>query len=242
VSEAIRAKAARCEDFSVDGTLLQAWASMKSVRPKEEKKEDGPGDGNRWGAFGGEKRSNATHESTTDPEAKLARRGGGQETRLCHSMHFLMDHEEGLLMGLSVSEANGHAEREEAKKLLSRFKRRHRRQPRHLVADKGYDDGRFLHEVENDLGVVPLVALRQGAIKARDDAGYARRLARERSRTPAFRARQKVRRRIEEIVGWIKEVALMRRTRFVGRWKTQLSAWTAGAAYNLLRLSRLALA
>jgi transposase len=218
VAVAIRAKAAQCEDFSVDGTLLQAWASMKSVRPKEEtRSEDGPGDGNRWGAFGGEKRSNETHESKTDPQAKLARRGAGQETKLCHSMHFLMDHQEGLLMGLSVAEANGRAEREEAKKLLTRFESRHRRQAKRLVADKGYDDGGFLHEVEHDLGVVPMVAMRRGKIRARDDAGYARRLARERTRTPAFRARQRVRRRIERIIGWVKEVALLRRTRFVGR-------------------------
>lgn len=238
VAAAIRAKAARCEDFSVDGTLLQAWASMKSVRPKAEK--DDSGDGNRWGGFAGGKRSNETHESTTDPEARLARRGGGQETRLCHSMHFLMDHREGLLMGISVGEANGTAEREEAKGLLSRFRRRHRVLPRRVVGDKGYDDGRFLHEVEHGLGVVPLVALRHGRIRSRNDAGYARRLARLRSREPAFGARMKVRRRIEQIVGWIKDVALLRRTRFVGRWKTQLSAWSAGAAYNLLRLSRLA--
>ena len=242
VASAIRAKAARCEDFSVDGTLLHAWASMKSVRPKEEKEDEGPGDGNRWGGFAGGKRSNETHESRTDPEAKLARRGGGQETRLCHSMHFLMDHEEGLLMGISVAEANGTAEREKAKELLGQFRRRHRVLPRRVVADKGYDDGRFLHEVEHELGVMPLVALREGKIRARDDAGYARRLARLRSREPAFRARMKVRRRIEEIVGWVKNVALLRRTRFVGRWKTQLSAWSAGAAYNLLRLTRLAAA
>jgi transposase len=202
VAVAIRAKAAQCEDFSVDGTLLQAWASMKSVRPKEEtRSEDGPGDGNRWGAFGGEKRSNETHESKTDPQAKLARRGAGQETKLCHS----------------IAEANGRAEREEAKKLLTRFESRHRRQAKRLVADKGYDDGGFLHEVEHDLGVVPMVAMRRGKIRARDDAGYARRLAGERTRTAAFRARQKVRRRIEEIIGWVKEVALLRRTRFVGR-------------------------
>lgn len=240
VAAAIRTKAARCEDFSVDGTLLQAWASMKSVRPKGE--EGDSEDGNRWGGFAGGKRSNETHQSTTDPEARLARRGGGQETRLCHSMHFLMDHQEDLLMNISVAEANGIAEREQAKKLLGGFRRRHRTSPRRVAADKGFDDGRFLHEVEHELGVVPIVALRQGKIRARDDAGFARRLARLRSREPAFRKRMRARRRIEKIVGWIKDVAGLRRTRFVGRWKMQLSAWSAGAAYNLLRLSRLAAA
>lgn len=111
------------EHFTVDGTLIEAWASLKSFRPKTEKKDDDtngpPGDrGNRWVDFHGEKRSNETHESKTDPEAKLLRKGFGKEAKLSYSGHALMENRHGLLVDLRIAEANGRAEREVALAML----------------------------------------------------------------------------------------------------------------------------
>jgi transposase len=242
VVEAIRRKATSEEHFSVDGTLIQSWASMKSVRRREEEKDPRDGDSNRWVDWHGEKRSNETHESKTDPEAMLMRKGNGQETKLYHSMHALMENRHGILMNIDMAEARPRAERQRAIAMLERVKRRFGITPKTLAADKGYDDGRFLHEVEHGLGIEPHVPTRAGRIVANDDAGFARHLARHREKLQGFRKSQIHRRRIEEIFAWPKDVALMRRTRFVGRWKSQIHAYLGGAAYNLLRLTKLAAA
>ena len=240
VAQAIEEEAASTGHFSVDGTLIESWASMKSVRPKDEEPPSS-GDSNRWVDFRGERRSNATHQSATGPEARLMRKGRGQEAILAHSMHALMENRNGLVMGIGVEEANGTAERAGAEGHLKRVRRRHRVRPRTVGAGKAFDDGAFLLRLEH-LGVVPHVAVREGPIRAPGPEGWARRLARRRRRTRGYQLSQRVRRRIEEVFAWLKEVAGMRRARFVGRWKIQLSAYAAAATYNLLRLTRLAAA
>ena len=238
VAAAIEKEAASVDHFSVDGTLIRAWASMKSVRPKGEPEDPSSGDSNRWVDWKGEKRSNETHESKTDPEARLARKGSGQETTLSHSLHVLMENRHGLLVNLAVEEANGTVERTAAVAMLKEVRARHWVRPSTLGADKGYDDGKFLREVEEDLGIEPHVPTRAGRIKGGDAEGWARLRARSREKSARHRKSQVLRRRIEEIFGWVKEVAMLRRTRFVGRWKTRLYAYAAGASYNLMRLSR----
>ena len=242
VASAIEKEAASAEHFSVDGSLIRAWASMKSVRPKEEKKRPPGGDSNSWGSFEGEKRSNTTHESKTDPEARLARKGSGQETTLAHSLHVLMENRHGLVMNVAVEEANGWAEREAALSMLREVRRRHWLRPRTVGADKGYDEGRFLLRLEEEHGLEPHVPTRKGRISGEDEASRARLRARARERSVRHGMSQTVRRRVEEIFAWLKEVALMRRTRFVGRWKTRLYAYAAGASFNLMRMARLGVA
>jgi hypothetical protein len=209
---------------------------MKSVRPKN---DPAPPDNNGWSDFKGDKRSNATHGSTTDPEGRLARRSAGTGAMLSHSMHVLMDNRHGLMLDVLIEEANGTAERKAAKKMIRRIKRRHRLRPKTLGADKGYDDGEFLHEVERDLKIKPHVAIRDGAIKDEMVQGQARCRARRRSRGKGYQISLVVRRRIEPILGWLKRVGGLTKTRFAKRVKTQIYAFAAGAAYNLMRLARM---
>lgn len=239
VARAIEEAAAGSEHFSVDGSLIQAWGSMKSFRPKD---EDPPKDNNGWSDFEGQKRSNATHASTTDPEARLARKSSGQGAMLAHSMHVLMDNRHGLMLDIAVAEANGTAEREQAEAMIKRIRRRHRLQPRTLGADKGYDDGEFLHRVEWDLKIKPHVAIREGNIRDEGIGGQARRRARRRTGTKGYQISMVVRRKIEPVIGWMKRVAGLMKTSFARREKTQLYAYAAGAAYNLMRLARMEIA
>ena len=148
VALAIQEEAAGSEHFSSDGSVFQAWGSMKSVRPKD---EDPPKDSNGWSDFAGEKRSNATHASTTDPEARLTRKSQGQGAMLAHSMHVLMDNRHSLMLDVKVAEASGTAEREAAVEMIKRVRKRHGLKPKTLGADKGYDDGAFLNRLEKDL-------------------------------------------------------------------------------------------
>lgn len=244
VARGIAEQAASVEHFSVDGTLIEAWASMKSVRRKDGSDEDdtGHGDSNRWTNWHGEKRSNETHASTTDPEARLMRKGRGQEARLSHSMHVLMENRNGLVMDIELDEANGTAERQCATRLLKRAKRRHRLRPETVGLDKGYEDGQFLHDLENSLKVKPHVATKAGPIRSTDTAAQARLKARRRQRTLGYQLSQRCRKKIEEIFGWMKTIGGLRKTRFIGRWKTQLYAYAAAAIYNLMRLTRLSTA
>lgn len=223
---AIRAEAADLmsrEHFSVDGTMLEAWASMKSFRPKDEAE----GDNNGWGDFRGKRRSNETHQSKTDPEARLLRKGRGREAKLCYLGHALMENRHGLLVDLRVSEANGYAERELALDMLSEHVERRAT----VGADRGYDTRDFVAGCR-ELEVTPHVvkyehARRRSAIDGRTTrhAGYALSL--------------QIRMQIERIFGWVKTVGGLRRTRFRGRRKTQFAAYLVGAAYNLLRVARL---
>lgn len=238
-AQAIQEEAAGSEHFSADGTLFQAWGSMKSFRPKD---EDPPQDTNGWSDFEGEKRSNETHASTTDPEARLARKGKGQGAMLAHSMHVLMDNRNALMLDVQVAEASGTAEREAAEAMLKRVKRRHDLKPKTMGMDKGYDDGAFLHRMEKNSKITPHVAIREGEIKNQDVEGDARRRARKRAKTAGYRMSMVVRRRIEPVIGWMKRVGGMMKSRFAGREKNQLYAYAAGAAYNFMRLARMELA
>jgi transposase len=235
VAHGITATAAKCEDFAVDGTLIRSWASLKSVRRKGD--DHDPSDSNGWQDFSGEKRSNATHESRTDPEARMMRKGD-TGAYLSHSMHFLMEQEAGVLTGVSVAEANGRSEREEALRLIRRQQKRFGVQARSLAADKGYDAGDFLLALER-AGVRPAVALREGSIRVRDEKSAARARMARRQESKRYRRAQKRRKAIEQIVGWMKEIAGLKRVRVVGRWKIQLQAWIAGSAYNLMRVGGL---
>ena len=238
VASAIEAEATSNDHFSVDGTLIESWASMKSFRPKDEDDDD-KGDSNRWADFHGEKRSNATHASKTDPEARLMRKGLGREAKLCHSMHALMENRHGLVMDIDVDEANGRVEREAAERMLARVRRRHWKRPKTLGADKGYDDGAFLERLERKHGVRPHVATRKGEIKARDEQAWARRKARWRERGEGYQASQRCRRRVEEIFGWLKTIGGMRKMRVVGRWKIQEYAYAAAATFNFIRMAKI---
>lgn len=248
VVAAIKEEAASREHFSVDGTLIEAWASMKSFRPKDEEppRDDDDGDGqnpsNRWVNWHGEKRSNQTHESKTDPEARLARKGAGQSSLLAHSLHVLMENRNGLIMGLDLREAGGETERDAALALLEQATRNRRLDPKTLGADKGYDDGAFLLAVERDLRIEPHVAIREGAMVVEGPESMARFKARGRQTEAGYQVSQRRRKRVEEIFGWLKTVGGLRKTRFVGHWKTKLYALAAGATWNLLRLCSLAAA
>lgn len=249
--EAILEGLADREGFTVDGALIESYASLKSLRPIEStdaKVSDSSDDddpGNPSVNFRGQKRSNATHRSLVDPQARLARKGDGQPARLCHSAHFLMENRHGLCMDIAIDAADGHAERRQALAMLDRVRRRHPLYPNTLAADGGFKAGAFLHELERR-GVTPYAPIPAGPIRGGDApdpavraAAEARRSARRRMKTAAYRTAQRVRKRIEEIIGWCKVVGGLARTRFVGRWKIAQQAYMTAAAYNLLRLARL---
>lgn len=242
VADALAEEWASQDHFTVDGTLIQSWASLKSLEPRDPdaegpERDDDPG--NPSVNFRGEKRSNATHVSGTDPEARLMRKGKGKEALLYHSGHVLMENRHGLILGAEVDAADGTAERRAARRMLDHVRRRHGLAPETAGLDAAYDDGPFLEELESDRGVVPHVPIRKGPIKAPDTAGEARRRARRRKRTRGYALSQRIRKRVEEIFGWLKTVAGQARTRFVGRWKIRQAFTLAAAAYNLLRMVRL---
>jgi len=243
VAEALADDLASEDHFTVDGTLIQSWASLKSLEPRDPEAEgpdrDDDDPGNPSVNFRGRKRANATHVSRTDPEARLMRKGNGKEALLSHSGHVLMENRHGLILGADVDAADGRAERRAAKRLLTHVGQRHGLAPETAGLDAGYDDGRFLDELESAFGVVPHVPIRKGPIKATDAAGEARRRARRRQKAKGYALSQRLRKRVEEIFGWLKTVAGQARTRFVGRWKIRQAFTLAAAAYNLLRMVRL---
>ena len=233
VRQAREAGLMSADHFTVDGTLIEAWASMKSFRPKEEKASDRPTDGdpgNPTVDFHGEKRSNKTHESTTDPESRLMRKSRGKEAKLSYGAHFLMENRNGLLMDLQITPATGTAEEEAAEAMLKRQARK-RIRPRTLGADKGYDSKGFVSMLRGRK-ITPHVAQnteRRGgsAIDGRT------------TRHGGYEISQRIRKRVEEIGGWIKVIGGFRKTRYKGELRTQLAGWFVGAAYNLLRMAKL---
>jgi len=217
------------EHFTVDGTLIEAWASLKSFRPKSEKPEDRdpPDDlGNPTVDFRGEKRSNETHQSTTDPESRLARKKG-KESKLCYSAHALMENRHGLLVDFQVDEANGTAERTNALEMLWE----HAPPGATVGGDKGYDTANFVEECRY-LGIAPHVA--QNITEYRGSA-----IDERTTRHDGYALSQVKRKLVEEIFGWMKTVGNFRRTRFKGRALTQFAAFLVGAAYNMLRVTKL---
>lgn len=218
------------DHFSVDGTLIEAWASMKSFKPKDGSNEP-PADGsgrNRETDFHGEKRSNDTHASTTDPEARLYRKGAGKEAKLCFMGHALMENRNGLVVDACLTAADGHAERVAALHMIE--PRADRPQAITLGADKAYDTEDFVNEVRS-MKVTPHVAQntsgRSSAIDGRTTrhAGYA--------------VSQCIRKRIEEVFGWMKTIAGQEQTKFRGRDRVGWAFTFAATAYNLTRLPKL---
>lgn len=221
------------EHFTVDGTLIEAWASMKSFRPKGEKTSDRPTDGDAGNPtvdFRGEKRSDKTHESKTDPESRLIRKAKGKEAKLCFAGHALMENRNGLLIDLKMSTATGTAEEEAAEQMLKRQARKGIK-PKTLGADKGYDNVQFV-DMLRSRKIVPHVAANT---ERRGGSAIDGRTVRQQG----YRWSQRVRKRVEEIFGWMKTTGGFRKTRFKGIRKTQLAAWLVGTAYNLLRIAKL---
>jgi transposase len=227
VAEAKQERLLSTDHFSVDGTLIEAWASMKSFRPKGEPPEPPSGDSNGWRDFRGAKRSNDTHESMTDPEARLARKSNGEGAKLAFSGHALMENRNGLLVDFVVSQSDGFAERREALRMLSRLGGARRKT---VGADRGYDTRGFVADCRG-LNVTPHVTQNVSGRRSAVDSRTVRH--------SGYRASQIVRRRIETIFGWMKSFGGLKRTRVRGVAKTQLAARIAAAAYNLLRISRL---
>lgn len=187
-----------------------------------------PGDGTGMVDFKGEKRSNATHQSTTDPEAKLMRKGNGQPAKLSYGGHVLMENRSGLCVDLLITDATL-AEHKAARQLLTRARRR-RIHPKTLGADKGYHVKDFVKHLR-DHDIRPHIA----RIDGRKTPGLDGRT----TCTEGYKVSQRKRKRIEEIFGWLKTVGGMRKTRFIGQAKTQIAAYLSAAAYNLLRIAKL---
>ncbi|MCA9708322.1 MAG: IS5 family transposase [Myxococcales bacterium] len=225
VNQAQEADLMSSEHFSVDGTMIEAWASMKSFRPKD----DDDDDNNGWADFRGKKRSNETHESKTDPEARLWRKGKGKEAKLCFGGNALMENRNGLLVDFRVDVMSGRVEREAALELLDANVEC--RPGVTAGGDRGYDTKEFVAELRAR-GVTPHVA--QNITRHRGSAIDGRT-----TRHDGYTLSQTIRKRIEEIFGWFKTVGGLRRTRFRGVERTQMAAHIVGAAYNLLRISRL---
>jgi transposase len=221
------------EHFSVDGTLIAAWASMKSFRPKDGSGEP-PGPGrNAERNFHNEKRSNETHASTTDPDARLYRKADGRESRLCFMGHVLMENRNGLAIDTTLTRATGTAEREAALAMIDRRKGRRRMT---LGADKAYDVTAFVKDLRNRK-VTPHIAV-DGRISKH---GVVRRTAVDgrTTRHSGYRLSQVCRKRIEEVFGWIKTQAGLAQLKVRGCPKAEAVFTFAVAAYNLVRLPKL---
>lgn len=242
VHEAIIEKAASTDHFSVDGTLIRSWASLKSLEPIEpegEEKSDDDDDndpGNPWVNFRGKRRTNETHRSRTDPDARLMKKGKGKEAHLSHMAHLLMENRNGLCIDVCTTEANGQAEREAAEAMVNRTWLERLVRPKTLGADAGYDDGKFLRRMESIYRVVPHVPIRRGKIKGEDLKAEARKLGRKRMMQRGYQRSQRIRKRIEEIFGWVKTNAGLARTKFRERWKLNQEMFVTASAWNLLRL------
>ena len=211
------------DHFSVDGTLIEAWASMKSFRPKDE--DQGPGSGNSWTNFKGEKRSNDTHASTTDPEAKLLRKGPGKEARLSFAGHATMENRNGLCVLFEVKPAVGAPESSVAVEQLAELKRRGFK-PKTIGADKGYHTKEFVTGVREE-GAVPHPARKDGHSTLHVLL------------TTAHAMSQKLRKRIEEIFGWSKTTGCFRKSRYRGVERTHAQGQYVVATWNLVRLAKL---
>jgi IS5 family transposase len=213
------------EHFTLDGTLIEAWAGQKSFKPKDAADDDNDDPRNPTVNFHGEKRANDTHQSTTDPEARLYRKSSGTESKLCFAGHVMMDNRHGLAVDSRLTEATGRCEREAGLAMAEAigFGRNTT-----IGGDKGYDTKDFVEGLR-DLGITPHIAAkaRLGAIDGRTTrhAGYA--------------ISQRKRKRIEEIFGWLKTVAQLRKTRHRGKRRVGWMFRFALAAYNLVRMRNL---
>ncbi|QDT15064.1 Transposase DDE domain protein [Alienimonas californiensis] len=252
VSEAIAAGLCSDDHFSVDGTMIESMASTKSFRPigsvdDDQNEQDGAGFKSRNAEvdFHGRKRTNATHRSRTDPEARLYCKGPGKPALLAHLGHSLAENRNGLIMEVAVTEANGTAESEATIELLDRYRRKRGRSPKTLGADKGYDSGPLLLKLESRR-IVPHVAMRDAepadpktARSDRREKIEARLRMKARLATAEYAVSQRVRKKVEEGFGWLKTIAGLGRSRHVGRWKLRQQLELSAAAYNLIRIQKL---
>jgi transposase len=217
------------DHFTVDGTLLEAWASAKSFQPKDRKPSPPPDDpGNSTVDFHGEKRTNQTHESKTDPDALLARKGAGKEAKLSYSGNLLVENRNGLIVRSTVWEATGTAERLAALAMLERVRGTGRVT---VAGDKGFDTAEFVAECRH-LRITPHVAQNLGRRGGSAIDGRTTRQA-------GYRISQKKRKRIEECFGWLKTIALLRKLRHRGTLRVDWIFAFACAAYNLVRMRNL---
>jgi transposase len=229
VEQAKRERLTSSEHFTVDGTLIEAWASLKSFKSRDRLDKDPPNDqGNPTVDFRGEKRGNETHASTTDPEARLAKKSKGKEAKLSYSAHALMENRNGLLMDFRVDQADGHAEWRNALTMLEQVAGGQRIT---VGGDKGYDVRGFV-EACRKLGVTPHIAqnLERNGGSAIDGRT---------TRPVGYIVSQRIRKRVEEIFGWSKTVGNFRKTRLVGLAKNKLAGFMVAAAYNLVRIAKL---
>jgi transposase len=222
------------DHFSVDGTLIEAWASAKSFRPKDDGKDEGADGGapqakgrNAERDFHGEKRSNETHASTTDPDARVMRKGRGKEAKLCYAGHVVMENRGGLAVAATVTQATGTAERDAARAMVAAMKGRHRIT---LGADKAYDTQDFV-DVMRALRVTPHVAQNTARRRSRIDGRT--------TRHAGYAVSQRIRKRIEEIFGWVKTTGGLRKTRHRGTDRVGWMFTLTVAAYNVARIPKL---
>lgn len=218
------------EHFTVDGTLIEAWASQKSFQPKDgnsQPPQGGAGGRNTEVDFRGQERTNDTHESKTDPDARLYKKAKGAQARLCYIGHVAMENRNGLAVDTMLTLASGTAEREAAVEMISRIPGSHRIT---VGADKAYNACSFVEEMR-DLRATPHVACknRGSAINART------------TRHSGYQTSQKTRKRVEEIFGWMKTVGILSKTRHRGRSRVAWIYRFTMAAYNLVRIRNLEL-
>ena len=217
------------EHFSVDGTLIEAWAGQKSFQRKDGGGQ-GPKDdpGNPTVDFHGEKRSNDTHQSTTDPDARLARKSGGHEAKLAYCGNIIIENRHGLVVDTELLQCNGTAERDAAMLMAERLEGAERVT---LAGDKGYDTKDFVKEMRG-MNVTPHVAQ-----NLKRNGGSA--IDRRTTRHAGYEISQRKRKRIEEVFGWMKTVGMLRKSRHRGVFKVGWVFTFTAAAYNLVRMRNL---
>jgi transposase len=225
LEEARQRKLLSEDHFTVDGTLLEAWASLKSFSPKDGNDTHAPDEKNPSVDFHGEKRTNDTHQSTTDPQALLAKKGHGKEAKLCFTGHVLMENRNGMVVDVTFTQATGTAEREAALDMLEGV---HGSRRVTLGADKGYDTQDFITMCRH-MNVTPHVARRKTS-----------KLDGRTTRHTGYQTSQRIRKRVEEIFGWVKTVGGGRKLRYRGMERNRLWWELTAAAYNLLRMAKLA--
>jgi transposase len=228
--ETIRRQAERAgllsnEHFTVDGTLIEAWASMKSFRPKDDQDPPTSGGRNSEVDFKGQQRKNETHQSTTDPDARLLKKGKGKEAKLCFMGHALMENRSGLVVDSRLTQATGTAERCAALEMIEDVPGT---QQITLGADRGYDVASFVKELRR-LRATPHVAQ-----KTKGTA-----IDKRTTRHTGYQTSLKIRKRVEEIFGWMKTTGVLRKTRHRGLERVECDFTLAAAAYNLVRMRTL---
>jgi transposase len=216
------------DHFSVDGTLLEAWASHKSFQPKDGPRSPMPPGRNAEVDFHGERRTNQTHASTTDPEALMARKSVATAAKLSYAGHLLMEHRNALLVDVELTEATGYAERDTALEMLGRLPTTTRR--RTVAGDKAYDTKAFVADVR-ELGFTPHLAPNTTRQRSTIDGRTIRH--------EGHRTSQRIRKRIEEPFGWIKTIAGGRKLRYIGKARNRAWFLMTGAVYNIMRIAAL---